>query len=394
MSSQPGVARARFGHVLRRLDPLRADAHQDVRREARRASSVAQAEPREPAGLAAAVLRQPTRIATDGDQRADEQRRAEDVQEEREVPAVGAEMREHHAPGFQIISASTDSDGVPKRARASGRGQRVSSALGASPLGGGLASCVAWPRPPPAAGRCERPEDERGDDPAVARARSRRRRHEPEPEDDRARRPIPIADERPRRRVSRRSSAISLGRSRRERREVERRRDAPPPRKRNAPVTCNDEQPLVLRHAPSLERRRPTIVGWTRPRRHLRLLDRDDRGRQLDARPRGGARARRAQGRRRARDRRVLRLPLRRAGGRARAARDARDAGRGDDAAAADAARRGDHGHGGGRARAGDDRRAGAPRPALQDVPEPARGRVRVDPRRADPRARASSRAR
>ena len=33
---------------------------------------------------------------------------------------------------------------------------------------------------------------------------------------------------------------------------------------------------------------------------------------------------------------------------------------------------------------------AGAPRPALQGVPEPARGRVRVDPRRADPRARAA----
>ena len=48
----------------------------------------------------------------------------------------------------------------------------------------------------------------------------------------------------------------------------------------------------------------------------------------------------------------------------------------------------------GGRARAGDDRRAGAPRPALQAVPEPARGRVRVDPRRADPRSRRRSRAR
>ena len=36
----------------------------------------------------------------------------------------------------------------------------------------------------------------------------------------------------------------------------------------------------------------------------------------------------------------------------------------------------------------GHDRRAGAPRPALQALPEPPRGRVRVDPRRSDPRAR------
>ena len=116
--------------------------------------------------------------------------------------------------------------------------------------------------------------------------------------------------------------------------------------------------------------------------------DGDDRRRQLDARPPGGARARREQGRCGARHRRVLRLPLRRARRRARPARDARDARRGDDAPAEDAARRGDHRCGGGRARAGDDRRAGASRPALQVVQEPARGGVRVDPRRADPRAR------
>ena len=72
--------------------------------------------------------------------------------------------------------------------------------------------------------------------------------------------------------------------------------------------------------------------------------DRDDRRGQLDARPRGGARARRQQGRGGARGRRLLRLPLRRARGRARAAGDARHSRRGDDAAAADAAGRGDHG--------------------------------------------------
>ena len=37
---------------------------------------------------------------------------------------------------------------------------------------------------------------------------------------------------------------------------------------------------------------------------------------------------------------------------------------------------------------------AGASRPALQELPEPARGRVRVDPRRADPRARRAARGR
>ena len=100
------------------------------------------------------------------------------------------------------------------------------------------------------------------------------------------------------------------------------------------------------------------------------------------------------QGRRRAGRRRLLRLPLRRAGRRARAARDARDADRGDDAAPPDAAGRGDHRQRRRRAGAGDDPGAGAPRRALQGLPEPARGRVRVDPRGADPRAREARRAR
>ena len=58
------------------------------------------------------------------------------------------------------------------------------------------------------------------------------------------------------------------------------------------------------------------------------------------------------------------------------------------------AAGRGDHRLGGGRACAGDARVAGAPRPALQELPEPARGRVRVDPRRADPDPRRHARGR
>ena len=125
-----------------------------------------------------------------------------------------------------------------------------------------------------------------------------------------------------------------------------------------------------------------------RPRAAPAPPDRDDRRGQLDARPPGGARAGREQGRRGARHGRLLRLPLRRARRRARPARDARDERRGDDAPSEDAAGRGDHRDGGGRARAGDDPVAGAPRSAVQAVPEPARGGVRVDPRRADPRAR------
>src|SRR5919202_103943 len=120
--------------------------------------------------------------------------------------------------------------------------------------------------------------------------------------------------------------------------------------------------------------------------------DGDDRRGELVARPRGGTRARREQGRGRARRRRLLCLPLRRARRRARPARDVRHAGRRDDAPAADAARRGDHRRGGGRAGAGHAPREGAPRSALQVVPEPAGGRVRVDPRRADPRAREARR--
>src|SRR5688500_7083832 len=115
---------------------------------------------------------------------------------------------------------------------------------------------------------------------------------------------------------------------------------------------------------------------------------RDDRRRQLDARPGGGARARRHRGRRRARRGRVLRLPLRRACGRARAPGDARLARRGDDTATTAPAGRGVHGGGRGWAGADRDRGARPPRPTLQAVPQPARGRIRVDPGGADRDAR------
>src|SRR4051794_28971229 len=97
--------------------------------------------------------------------------------------------------------------------------------------------------------------------------------------------------------------------------------------------------------------------------------DRDDLGRQLDARPRGGAPPRRGEGGGRARGRRLLRVPLRGALHRARVARDARHERRGDDAPAAHASRRGNHGHGGRGADTGDDPVGRASRSALQAVP-------------------------
>ena len=111
------------------------------------------------------------------------------------------------------------------------------------------------------------------------------------------------------------------------------------------------------------DRRRPAdaaparSTGWTTRARHLAPPDPRRRGRQLVARPPGGARGDRARGRRRARDGRVLRLPLRRAGRRARPPGDARHRRRGRDERAAHATRRGDHRRRSRRARADHDRR-------------------------------------
>ena len=123
------------------------------------------------------------------------------------------------------------------------------------------------------------------------------------------------------------------------------------------------------------------------------VADRDDRRGQLDARPRGGALARGAQGGRGARHRGLLRLPLRRSRRRARPARHPRNRSRSDDAKAANAPRRGDHGDRRRRARADHDRGPGSPRPPLQGLPEPPGGPVRVDPRRTDPRPREAGRS-
>ena len=114
------------------------------------------------------------------------------------------------------------------------------------------------------------------------------------------------------------------------------------------------EQPLVEAHRGASVRFVPD--GRSRPPRPA--ADRHDRGGQLDARPRGGARARRLERRRRAPRRRVLRLPRTTSAPASSCSARRTGRGRGDDPPPADAARRGDHRLGGRGARAGDDRRA------------------------------------
>ena len=86
----------------------RGDAHQDPGGEDEEEESLEREpgqERRVPAGVSARGE------AEQGDRRAaaEKRRRAEHVQEERHVPAVGADRGEHQAPGFQIITASTAS---------------------------------------------------------------------------------------------------------------------------------------------------------------------------------------------------------------------------------------------------------------------------------------------
>ena len=162
-------------------------------------------------------------------------------------------------------------------------------------------------------------------------------------------------------------------------------RDRRPPRNRKAPVTCSSSSQCERGHGGerTLRRRMDT------PRTSPAAADRDDRGRQLDARP-----ARRCSrwSRRRSRtrshadacfvylyDERADELVLRATHGTSVEEMTQRPRMRPGE---------GITGVGGRGARAGDDRRAGASRPALQELPEPARGRVRVDPGGADPRAR------
>ena len=116
--------------------------------------------------------------------------------------------------------------------------------------------------------------------------------------------------------------------------------------------------------------------------------DRHGRSGQLQPRSGRGARADRLARRRRDGDRRLLPLSLRRGFGDARAAGHARHPLRRSRPPAANAARRGHHRRGRRAAPPGHDRAPGPPRPAFPRLPEPARGRVRVDPGGTRARAR------
>src|SRR5581483_2227466 len=184
-------------------------------------------------------------------------------------------------------------------------------------------------------------------------------------------------------RISRSRNAVSLGRSARTARTFSTPAATEPPKKQKADATCS-----IRSHSLPVTGASVRFAADGRAREALAPADGDDRGRQLDAGLAGGPRARRDEGRIRAGGGRVLRLSLRRSRRRARAPRDARDADRRDVAPAADASWRGDHRLRSGGAGTGDARVAGAPRSALQELPEPPGGRVRVDPRGADPDAR------
>src|SRR4051812_22798564 len=146
-------------------------------------------------------------------------------------------------------------------------------------------------------------------------------------------------------RISPNSNAISLGRSRRNAERFSAAAIAPPPSSGNAPVMWKTSSQSYVSMARKPKGRGGYLQSPSgRDRAASAPADEDDRGGQLDARLGGGALARRARGRRRARRGCLLRLPLRRAGGRTRPAGDVRDAGRGDDRPSAHAARRGDHG--------------------------------------------------
>jgi hypothetical protein len=88
-------------------DPLRAHAHHDVGRQ-HADQQRAEREPRQHGG-AVAGARRPSRAGEHDDQRADERDGAQHVHEQRKVPGVGPDDREHQAPGFQIMSISSAS---------------------------------------------------------------------------------------------------------------------------------------------------------------------------------------------------------------------------------------------------------------------------------------------
>ena len=275
--------------------------------------------------------------------------RAEQVEEEQQVPVGRADRGDHPAPGLKTISTRIATTQQEARVVEDERAPVADRAAELRRSGGRrrrrAARRARVPGAAPSGRAAERarddPEHERGDDPAppvavaglVRRARSRSTRMTSEP----------TATTATAGRVSPSRSAISLGPLAPHRRDVEDPRDDRAAKRRRtrrarggaaASRTSSRREPMAARGLQS---------SGGRHRAAPPAADGDDRRGQLDARPPGGARARRQQGRGRARRGRLLRLPLRRARRRARAPRDARHARRGDDAPAEDAARRGDH---------------------------------------------------
>ena len=320
-----------------------------------------------------------------GQQRAEEDHRPEDVQEEREVHLAGSP--DHQDEDHDRREAGA----VVERVRRSGRGAAPTARRSARRLrrrGARRARASA----PGGGRRCRRARSRRPR--GRARSRSRRRRassrsscHSQMPKTSVPATPMKITGSDSR--IRRNSAATSLGFSARSASTLRMPAATDPPTKRNAAATwsISSHSAVVTRASVPLQADGTTRTSPPSP-------DGDDRGRQLDARPPGGAVARRDKVPDALVAGRVLRLPLRRARRRARPARDARDDDRRDEPPPADAARRGDHRLGGRGARPGDARVAGASRSAVQALPEPARGRVRVDPRRADPHARRHARGR
>ena len=251
----------------------------------------------------------------DDDEPADEEHGAEDVDEERRLPVGRADEREHQAPGLKIMRTRISSDRSarqdlqlqprsaqrralgPRRSRRAGRAVRALAGPGA-----------------------DRPENERGDDPAVPELVRVVVDREPDAEDDHAERRD--ADRGSRRTVRatslRPASATSVlaASTRSAPRTSSSRPRARTRRARGRRAGSRTRPPRSLEAAPDAPPQ-PPPAPLDSPRGRAgappAAADRDDRRRQLDTRPRGGARAGRPQGRRGARCGRVLRLPLRRA---------------------------------------------------------------------------------
>ena len=176
--------------VLARVDPLGAAAHHDVAGQADEQERH-HADPQRPD-----VAARDEHARGRREQAADEDHRAEDVDEERQVQAVGTQHRgEHQAPGFQIMSTRISSDRerrdrVEHAARAAcGRARRASRRgpccpAATSSVARSMAGRELGAAAPPRLGP-DRPEDDRRDHPAVPDGDPVERDREPDAEDDR-----------------------------------------------------------------------------------------------------------------------------------------------------------------------------------------------------------------